>query len=443
MTPAETSPATRAAVVRVSKAVGEVLADDRVRRSATGRLPLVLDDERELARSVIVRHLDVLAAEHLATSQEPLDEQQEANLIDAVLAKVLGLGRIQPLLDDPNISDIHIRGCSSTRLKLTDGRRVAAAPVVDSDEELVELVRIVATRMGRSERRFDAANPELNVQLPDGSRLFATMEVSARPSVIIRRHRFELSSLHELEDRGLIDQALNSFLSAAVRAKRNIIIAGGTGSGKTTMLRALLNEVPPDDRIVTIEDAYELGLDRFESLHPDYDMLQARPPNIEGRGEVSMIDLAKMALRMDPDRVIIGEVRGSEAFPMLMAMSQGNNGSMCTLHADSTRTVFPKLAAYVSMAETGLPVETVNLLIATALHLVVYIEPIDGVRRVVSVREVVDADGTQIISNEVFKPGLDGRAVPGYPLRDSTMTLLERHGFDGSLLDKPDGWWSW
>jgi pilus assembly protein CpaF len=146
-------------------------------------------------------------------------------------------------------------------------------------------------------------------------------------------------------------------------------------------------------------------------------------------------------LRMDPDRVIVGEVRGAEAFPMLLAMSQGNNGSMCTMHADSTRTVFPKLAAYVSMAETGLPVETVNLLVATALHLVIHIEVIDNVRRVVSIREVVDADGARIVSNEVFKPGLDGRAVPGYPLRDSTMALLERHGFDASLLDKPDGWW--
>ena len=295
--------------------------------------------------------------------------------------------------------------------------------------------------MGRTERRFDAANPELNLQLADGSRLFATMEVSARPSVVIRKHRFELSSMAELEHHGLIDEGISEFLSAAVRAKRNMIVAGGTGTGKTTMLRALLNQAAQTDRIVTIEDAYELGLDRFEHLHPDYDMLQSRPANIEGRGAITIIDLTRMALRMDPDRVIVGEVRGGEAFPMLMAMSQGNNGSMCTMHADSTRNIFPKLAAYVSMAETGLPVDTINLLIASALHLAVHIEVIDGVRRVSSIREVVDADGTRIVSNEIYKPGIDGRAIPGYPLRDTTLELLVANGFDPNYLDKPDGWW--
>ncbi|MCU1395616.1 MAG: Type secretion system hydrolase TadA/VirB11/CpaF, TadA subfamily [Ilumatobacteraceae bacterium] len=436
------SPAPVASVGRVSRLVGETLADERISRNAAGRLPLGVEDERELARSVVVRHLDALAAEHLANGVEPLDAREETDLLEAVLAKVLGLGRIQPLLDNPMVNDIHIRGSASTRLKLIDGRRIDAEPVVDSDDELVDLVRIVATRLGRSERRFDAANPELNLQLPDGSRLFATMEVSARPSVIIRKHRFELSSLAELEDRGLMDRALHGFLAAAVRARRNIVICGGTGTGKTTMLRALLNEVPADERIVTIEDAYELGLDRFEDRHPDHDMLQSRPANIEGRGAVTMLDLTKMALRMDPDRVIVGEVRGGEAFPMLLAMSQGNNGSMCTMHADSTRTVFPKLAAYVSMAETGLPVDTVNLLLATALHFVVHIEVIDGVRRIASVREVVDADGSRIVSNEVFRPGRDGCAVPGYPIRDATLALLEAHEFDVSLLDQPDGWWS-
>jgi Flp pilus assembly CpaF family ATPase len=340
------------------------------------------------------------------------------------------LGRLQPHLDDPEVQDIHVRGCESTWIKRRDGSRRPAPPVVDSDDELVELIRLIATRLGRTERRFDAAAPELNFQLPDGSRLFAVMDVSIRPSLVIRKHLFSLSSLAELRDRGLIDDHLRSFLAAAVRGRRHIILTGGTGTGKTTLLRGLINEVPPLERLVTIEDAYELGVDRFVDLHPDHDALQARPANIEGRGEISMLDLAKMALRMDPDRVIVGEVRGSEAFPMILAMSQGNNGSMCTMHADSSKSVFPKLAAYVSMADVALPVETVNLLIATAVHFVVHIEVVDGVRRVVSVREVVDADGSRIVSNEVFAPGPDGIAVPAFALRTTTQALLEANGFD-------------
>lgn len=430
-------------VPRLARAVGEALAEERVSRRSGGDLALGSDAERAFARTVIVRELDRLAADALVTGGTPLTSADEQAIADAVLDAVLGLGRIQPLLEDPDVSDIHIRGAESVWLKLRDGTRIPADPVVSTDQELVDIVRMVAARMGRSERRFDAAHPELNLMLPDGSRLFATMEVSARPSVIIRRHRFELSSLDELADHGLVDDALQGFLAAAVRAKRNIVIAGGTGSGKTTLLRALLNEVPRDERIVTIEDAYELGIDRFADLHPDHDMLQARPANIEGQGEISMLDLTKMALRMDPDRVIVGEVRGSEAFPMLMAMSQGNNGSMCTIHADSTRTVFPKLAAYVAMAGTGLPVETVNLLVATAVHFVVHIEQRQGVRRIVSVREVVDADGAQLVSNEVFAATAEGWPLPAYPLRDQTLSLLESHGFDVGLLDRCAGAGRW
>jgi Flp pilus assembly CpaF family ATPase len=191
----------------------------------------------------------------------------------------------------------------------------------------------------------------------------------------------------------------------------------------------LINEVPPTERIVTIEDAYELGLDHFEHLHPDHDALQSRPANIEGQGEITLADLTRMALRMDPDRVIVGEVRGAEAFPMLLAMSQGNNGSMCTMHADSTRSVFPKLAAYVSMASTGLPVETVNLLVASAVHFVVYVSSEDGSRRIRSIREIVDSDGTQIVSNEIFCPSEAGGCRSAYPMREQTRRLLEAHGY--------------
>jgi hypothetical protein len=154
------------------------------------------------------------------------------------------------------------------------------------------------------------------------------MDVSTRPSLIIRKHLFSLSSLTQLHERGLLDDVLQSFLVAAVRARRNIIITGGTGTGKTTLLRALINEVPRQERIVTIEDAYELAIDRFGDLHPDHDALQARPPNIEGRGEITMLDLAKMALRMDPDRVIIGEVRGGEGLPSHLTLLATNAAAL-------------------------------------------------------------------------------------------------------------------
>lgn len=425
----------------IARRIAERLVEEQVKRSTDTRRALLPIEEQRLVEELIVVELDRVAGERLGAGHSLLGLDEERRLADAVRAAVIGLGRIQPLLDDDDISDIHIRGSEAVWLKLRDGSRRRAAPVADSDDELIELVRLAAVRLGTDERRFDAANPELNLQLPDGSRLFAVMSVSHRPSVVIRRHRFELSHLAQLRERGMIDLALEGFLSAAVRARRNIVIAGGTGSGKTTLMRALLNEVPPSERIVTIEDAFELGLERFPDQHPDLDALQARPENTEGRGEVSMADLTRMALRMDPDRVVLGEVRGAEAFPMLLAMSQGNNGSMCTMHADSTRSVFPKLAAYVSMAETGLPVQTVNLLIANAVHFVVHLDLINGSRRVTSIREVVDADGPIITSNEIFCPGIDGRAEPGYPMTDATIDSLESAGFDLALLDRPRGWW--
>ena len=314
----------------------------------------------------------------------------DTELTDLALEQVFGLGRLQPYLNDETISDIHVRGCAPVWVKRRDGSREMLDPIVDSDQELVELIRHIATRHTPYERRFDSANPELNLQLNDGSRLFATMEVAQRPSLVIRRHGFDISTLDQLLELNFMSSSVAAFLSAAVLARRNIVVAGGTGSGKTTLLRALLNEIPANERLVTIEDAYELGIDRFEDLHPDYDALQSRPPNTEGVGEIDLVRLTRMALRMDPDRVIVGEVRGAEAFPMLLAMSQGNNGSMCTIHADSARSVIPKLAAYIALADTGLPAATINMLISSSLHLVVHVENTEWGRRLTSVHEIVD-----------------------------------------------------
>ncbi len=420
----------RQLVNALASRLGDVLADERLDRRARNMADPTNDEEHNFARTAVHAELLRLSAARRSEGRSVLTVFDEVEITFAAIAQVLGLGRLQPLLEDDEISDIHVRGNSVVWVKLRNGEREMREPIVETDDELIELVRRAATRLSRQERRFDAGTPELNMQLPDGSRLFATMDVSLRPSLVIRRHRFEISSLKELQLRGLMSLELQDFLGAAVRARRNIVIAGGTGSGKTTLLRALINEIPVFERLVTIEDAYELGLDHFEHLHPDHDSLQSRPANVEGQGEITLADLTRMALRMDPDRVIVGEVRGAEAFPMLMAMSQGNNGSMCTMHADSTRSVFPKLAAYVSMASTGLPIDTVNLLLSSALHFVIYISSTGNDRRVASVREVVDCDGANIISNEIFALNSQGELLRTFPLRDATRELLSTFGYD-------------
>ena len=413
--------------------IGEALADERLDRQNRGDVYLSSNSEIDFARQVSSMECARLSASRRQEGLPAFTENEEQALISRAIDQVLGMGLLQKTLDDPQISDIHVRGNSPIWVKLRNGLRECRPPIVDNDDELIDLIRRTATRMGRSERRFDAGSPELNLQLADGSRLFATMEVSSRPSLVIRKHQFEISSLEDLVVRGMMPHGIAEMFRAMVRSRRNVIIAGGTGSGKTTLLRALINEVPPEERIVTIEDAYELGLERFEHLHPDHDSLQSRPANIEGQGEITLADLTKMALRMDPDRVIVGEVRGAEAFPMLMAMSQGNNGSMCTLHADSTRSVFPKIAAYMSMSSTSLPIETTNLLIASSVHFVVHIEAVRGQRRVSSIREVVDSDGSTIMSNEVVR-NVNGNVGFGYPLREETRELFEENGFREEML---------
>lgn len=413
----------------IARVIASALADDRVRRH-NGDLPApTLDEERQLARLTATNHLaQVRDVDSWGFGGIP--NHDDRLLIEESIAEVLGLGRLEPLLEDEEISDIHIRGSKPVWVKKRDGERVEIPPIVKTDTELVDLIRRIATRMGHREQRFDPSHPELNLQLPDGSRLFAAMEVTSHPTLIIRRHRFEISNLAQLVERDLMDREVARFLAAAVRSKRNIVIAGGTGSGKTTLLRALMNEVPRHERIITIEDAFELGIEHFEEAHPDHDALQVRAANMEGNGEISMVDLTRMALRMDPDRVVVGEVRGAEAFPMLLAMSQGNNGSMCTLHADSARTVFPKLLAYVAMSASGLTSDTVNMLIGSAVHFVVHVSMVEKTRRVMSIHEVVDTDGISIVSNEVYS--FRNRGGQFVSLRGATADLLSSHGFSAS-----------
>ena len=406
-------------------------------------------DQRQFGRQLINRRLERYAKQQLEQGREPLTFEDETALAQAIHDALFGLGALQRLLDDESIENIDANGCADVWVTRADGSKHRAPPIADSDDELIDTLRMTAARVGLTERRFDTGSPSLNLQLPDGSRLFAVMAVTSKPCVAIRRHRFPKVFLDDLVGLGSIDVALREFLSAAVRARKNFIICGGVDAGKTTLLRALLNEVAPDERIVTIEDNLELGLDRYPDLHPDVVALEAREENVEGEGEIDLATLVRWGLRMNPDRVIVGEVRGHEVIPMLNAMSQGNDGSMCTVHANSSLSAFSKLAMYAVQAPERLNLEATNLMVANAINFVVYIaispgsEGEGGMRRYVSsVREVVGAEGPLVVSNEIFVPGYDKRAIPGAPLRDSTQGQLAEVGFDSSVLLRPDGWWN-
>ena len=426
------------------------------------------DDKREFARQRAFLHLDELLGSDPDPLRPGLTPGEEQGLAQTVLDALFGMGRLQSLVDDPGIENIDINGCDRVWATFADGTKRLMPPVADSDEELVDLVRSAAGRFGLSERRFDSARPELDLQLPGGARLSAVMAVSARPAISIRRHRFADLSLDDLCAMGAMDPGLRSLLSAAVRARKNIVVSGAMNSGKTTLLRALAAEIDPRERLVTIEQAFELGLDTGSSRHPDIVALEARPANIEGAGRIPVADLVRRSLRMNADRVIVGEVLGDEVLPMLNAMSQGRSGSMCTIHAESSAGVFRRIASYAVQAPERLPIEATNLLIAGALHFVVHLDSTlhdggdahgaagdrptswdhgvdaDGgtrsadwfpsrgerARFVSSVREVIDAEGVQVVSNEVYRPGPDRRAEPASPLRADTVDELRPFGFD-------------
>jgi pilus assembly protein CpaF len=394
-----------------------------------------------LARQLVAEALDAYATERLSTRGDVLDAAAEARIERAVLDGLCGLAGLQRWLDDPDVENININGSDRVFLRFADGSRTQAPPVASTDEELIDLIRLVAARSGLEERRFDRGAPALNLQLPGGARLFAVMAVTGRPCIAIRRHRHLDVTLDDLVDLGELDDALAAQLSALVRSHKNILVAGGTATGKTTLLRALAAEIDPAERLITIEDTLELGLDTDPDLHPDVVALQAREANIEGAGAVELADLVRWALRMSPDRVIVGEVRGPELIPMLNAMSQGNDGSLSTIHASTSAGVFDKLAAYAAQAPERLTREATTLLVASAVHVVVHLALTpEGMRVISSIREVIGADVHQIISNEVYTPGPDRRATPAAPWRTATVDDLVAAGLDPAWLNHTHRW---
>ncbi len=411
--------------------VADRLNEQRRRDQMNGVPAMSVDDEREYARSLIIQVLEDHARYELAEGRPAPDAEAEGALATAVHSALFGVGRLQPLLDDPEVENIDINGCDRVFVQYGDGREEMLPPVADDDEELVELIQVLAAHTGLSSRPFDSANPQLDLRLPDGSRLSAVMNVCARPCVSIRKSRMGRVFLDQLVGNGTMTADTAAFLKAAVKARKNIMIAGATNSGKTTMLRAMVNEIEDVERLITVERALELGLDEDPDLHPNVVAFEERLPNSEGLGGVTMAELVRRSLRMNPSRVIVGEVLGDEIVTMLNAMSQGNDGSLSTIHSNSSLEVFNRISTYAIQARERLPLEATTLLIAGALDFVVFVRKItaaDGSsRRVIeSVREVVGHDG-QVLSSEVFAPDPEGRAAAHAPI--SCIAELEMHGY--------------
>ncbi|MDP3713762.1 MAG: ATPase, T2SS/T4P/T4SS family [Mycobacteriales bacterium] len=421
--------------LRATVATG--LRDARRAHAEAGRPDLDSDDERQLARSLISRAVQEhrraqLLHGHAAVSSS----EDDALLTGAVEAALFGLGRLEPILADPSCVHVEINGCDRVWLYRDDGRIDAGPAVADSDAELVEWVRTAATYSGLASRPFDTANPWLELRLPDGSRLCALMSVVERPVVSIRLFRSQRVTLDTLAARGSFDARLHAFLHAAVRARLNIVVSGETFSGKTTLLRALGNAISYEERIVTCEHFLELGFDRHPDLHRDVVAMEERLPNAEGIGAITLHELVEHSRRLNPDRLIVGEVIGGEIVAMLDAMTQGEDGSLSTIHARDSRGVFDRISTYALTSAHRMPVEASGMLLAGALDLVVHMSKTrlpDGrvFRHVSSVREVLGFDGRQVLSSEVFAtPSGAHAAVPAAPLSPPRSARLRDAGYD-------------
>jgi pilus assembly protein CpaF len=398
-----------ALVQQLREQVAQQLRAERRRRAEQGALPLSQAAERELGRSLILSALAQYRRDQMLAGDTSVAPQADTDraLVEAVHAAMFSLGRLQPLIADESLSHIDINGCDRVWLHRLDGQRIAGPAVADSDDELIEWVRTAATYSGLSSRPFDAANPWLEVRLPDGSRLCAQMAVVARPVVSIRLYRHQRVLLEDLHARGGFSDQLLEFFHAAVAARMNILVSGETFSGKSTMLRALGNAVPPTERIVTVEHFLELGFEHLPDLHRDVVAMEERLPNAEGTGGVSLLELVERSRRLNPDRIFCGEVIGGEVVALLDAMTQGEDGSMSTIHSRSSKMVFHRLATYALMSPARVPPDATGMLTAGAVDFVVHMSkktlPDDRVRRhVSSVREVVGWDGSQVLSSEVF-----------------------------------------
>ncbi len=326
----------------------------------------------------------------------PLSSAERAQLLNEIASDVLGYGPIDPLLNDPEVTEVMVNGPFDVFVERFGKLEKTNVRFVDG----VHLRRIIDKIVGQVGRRVDEATPMVDARLPDGSRVNAVIHPLAigGPFLTIRKFSIDPYTEADLIQFGTMSQRTADFLRACVKGRLNIIISGGTGSGKTTSLNVLSSYLPTDERIVTIEDAAEL------QLHQDHVLsLEARPSNIEGRGEVAIRDLVRNSLRMRPDRIVVGEARGGEALDMLQAMNTGHDGSLTTVHSNSPRDTLARVETMVLMAGFDLPVRAIREQIASAVDLIVHVARLrDGTRRVTHVTEVEGMEGDIITLQDLF-----------------------------------------
>ncbi len=379
----------------------------RIQNKLLAELEPTLDLSRtEELRAMIEEKFDaVLAEDHIVLSR--LERQR---LFEQIVAEILGYGPLEPLLRDDTITEIMVNGPKKVYIE-RNGKIERTNVVFEDAEHLMRIIERIVAPLGR---RVDESMPYVDARLPDGSRVNIVIPPISLigPVVTIRKFYRNPLTVEDLIRLGSATPEVMEFLKACVQAKINIVISGGTGSGKTTLLNILSGFIPEGERIITIENAAELQLRQEHVV-----TLETRPPNIEGKGEITMRDLVINALRMRPDRIIVGECRGGEAFDMLQAMNTGHEGSMTTIHANSPRDALARLENMVLMAGTDLPHRAIREQIAMAIDLIVQTARMrDGSRKIVSLTEVQGLEGEVITTTELFKfeqYGMEGGKIVG------------------------------
>ncbi len=411
----------------------------RIKEQVLPRLLERVDPEAAatLGKDELAEEFRPIIGEVLAELKLTLNRREQFALEKVLVDELLGLGPLEELLADTDITDIMVNGPEQTYVERKGKLELANIRFRD-EEHLFQVAQRIVNSVGR---RVDQTTPLADARLKDGSRVNVIVPpLSLRGTAIsIRKFSAKPITLDMMANGGSMSQDMATFLKIAGASRFNIVISGGTGSGKTTMLNALSKMIDPGERVLTIEDAAELRLQQ-----PHWLPLETRPANLEGQGEISIRDLVKNALRMRPDRIILGEIRGAECFDMLAAMNTGHDGSMCTLHSNSPREALARMENMVMMSDIKVPKEAISRQIADSVDLVIQVKRLrDGSRRVTNITEVIGMEGPVIVTQELFSfeyldEGTDGKIIGEYRsagLRPYTLDKAKQFGFDKPLLE--------